>query len=78
MIYVTHSLEEALLLGDRVVLMTARPGRVSQVFPVELGRPRGLEIRGSQAYGVLLEKIWAQLREEVVRAMDDDRHAPLA
>ena len=77
-IYVTHSLEEALLLGDRVVLMTARPGRVSQVFPVELGRPRGLEIRGSQAYGVLLEKIWAQLREEVVRAMDDDRHAPLA
>ena len=77
-IYVTHSLEEALLLGDRVVLMTARPGRVSQVFPVELGRPRGLEIRGSQAYGVLLEKIWAQLREEVVRAMDDDRHAPPA
>jgi NitT/TauT family transport system ATP-binding protein len=72
-IYVTHSLEEALLLGDRVALMTARPGRVSQVFPVELGRPRGLEIRGSQAYGVLLEKIWSQLREEVVRAMDRDR-----
>jgi NitT/TauT family transport system ATP-binding protein len=74
-IYVTHSLEEALLLGDRVVLMTARPGRVSQVFPVELGRPRGLEIRGSPAYGVLLEKIWSQLREEVVRAMDEDRGA---
>jgi NitT/TauT family transport system ATP-binding protein len=74
-IYVTHSLEEALLLGDRVVLMTARPGRVSQLFPVELGRPRGLEIRGSPAYGVLLEKIWSQLREEVVRAMDEDRGA---
>jgi NitT/TauT family transport system ATP-binding protein len=53
--------------------MTARPGRVSQVFPVELGRPRGLEIRGSPAYGALLEKIWAQLREEVVHAMDADR-----
>jgi NitT/TauT family transport system ATP-binding protein len=72
-IYVTHSLEEALLLGDRVALMTARPGRVSEVFPVDLGRPRGLEIRGSPAYGVLLEKIWSQLREEVVRAMDGDR-----
>jgi len=72
-IYVTHSLEEALLLGDRVVLMTARPGRVSQVFPVDLGRPRGLEVRASQAYGVLLEKIWAQLRDEVVRAMGEDR-----
>jgi NitT/TauT family transport system ATP-binding protein len=72
-IYVTHSLEEALLLGDRIVLLTARPGRVSQVFPVDLGRPRGLEVRGSQPYGVLLEKIWAQLREEVVRAMGEDR-----
>jgi NitT/TauT family transport system ATP-binding protein len=72
-IYVTHSLEEALLLGDRVVLMTARPGRVSQVFPVELGRPRGLEIRGSPAYGVLLEKIWSQLRDEVLKSMDADR-----
>jgi NitT/TauT family transport system ATP-binding protein len=72
-IYVTHSLEEALLLGDRIVLLTARPGRVGQIFPVDLGRPRGLEGRGSQAYGALLEKIWSQLREEVVRAMADDR-----
>ncbi len=72
-IYVTHSLEEALLLGDRVVLMTARPGRVSQVFPVELGRPRGLEIRSSPAYGVLLEKIWTELRDEVLKSMEADR-----
>jgi NitT/TauT family transport system ATP-binding protein len=72
-IYVTHSLEEALLLGDRVVLLTARPGRVSQVFAVDLGRPRGLEVRGSQAYGLLLEKIWSQLREEVLRVMAEER-----
>jgi NitT/TauT family transport system ATP-binding protein len=72
-IYVTHSLEEALLLGDRVVLLTARPGRVSEVFPVDLGRPRGLEVRASHGYGVLLEKIWSRLREEVVRAMAHER-----
>jgi NitT/TauT family transport system ATP-binding protein len=72
-IYVTHSLEEALLLGDRVVLLTARPGRVSAVFPVDLGRPRGLEIRASHGYGVLLAEIWSQLREEVVRAMAHER-----
>ena len=69
----THSLEEALLLGDRIVLLPARPGRVSQVYSVDLGRPRGLEVRGSPAYGALLEKIWSQLREEVVRAMAEDR-----
>ncbi|MGH7356468.1 MAG: ABC transporter ATP-binding protein [Candidatus Rokuibacteriota bacterium] len=72
-IYVTHSLEEALLLGDRVVLLTARPGRVGQVFPVDLGRPRGLEIRASHAYGVLLEKVWAELREQVLRAAAEER-----
>jgi NitT/TauT family transport system ATP-binding protein len=72
-IYVTHSLEEALLLGDRIALLTARPGRVSQIFPVPLGRPRGLEVRGSQDYGILLEKIWSHLREEVVRAMAAER-----
>ncbi|HUG38508.1 MAG TPA: ATP-binding cassette domain-containing protein, partial [Candidatus Limnocylindrales bacterium] len=71
-IYVTHSLEEALLLGDRVVLLTARPGRVSRVFPVDLGRPRGLEVRASPAYGSLLEKLWSELREEVVRAMAEE------
>jgi len=74
-IYVTHSLEEALLLGDRVVLLTARPGRVSRVFPVDLGRPRGLEIRASPAYGALLEKLWSELRDEVVRAMSEERSA---
>jgi hypothetical protein len=46
---------------------------VSRVYPVELGRPRGLEVRASPAYGALLETIWAQLREEVVRAMAADR-----
>jgi NitT/TauT family transport system ATP-binding protein len=72
-IYVTHSLEEALLLGDRVVLLTARPGRVSQIFPVDLGRPRGLAVRASPEYGSLLEKVWSHLREEVVRAMAGER-----
>src|SRR5215470_1217126 len=74
-VYVTHSLEEALLLGDRVVLLTARPGRVSQIYPVDLGRPRGLEVRASPAYGALLETIWSRLREEVVRAIAADRGA---
>ena len=72
-VYVTHSLEEALLLGDRIVLLSARPGRVSRIYPVELGRPRGLEVRASPAYGALLETIWSELRHEVVRAMAADR-----
>jgi hypothetical protein len=45
------------------------------VFAVDLGRPRGLEVRASPAYGALLDKIWGQLREEVVRAMAEERRA---
>ena len=55
------------------MLLSARPGRVSRIYPVDLGRPRGLEVRASPAYGALLETIWARLREEVVRAMAEDR-----
>src|SRR2546428_9573510 len=75
-VYVTHSLEEALLLGDRVVLLTARPGRVKRVFPVPLGRPRGLEARTSPEFGALVDKIWAELREEVLRSAEAERRAP--
>lgn len=71
-IYVTHSIEEALLLGDRIVLLTARPGRVKQVFPVDLGRPRGLEVRASPGFWALLDKVWAELREEVLRTIREE------
>jgi NitT/TauT family transport system ATP-binding protein len=70
--YVTHSIEEALLLGDRIALLTARPGRIKRVFPVDLGRPRGLEIRASPEFGALLDKVWAELREEVLRTMSEE------
>jgi NitT/TauT family transport system ATP-binding protein len=72
-VYVTHSLEEALLLGDRVALLTARPGRIKRVFPVPLGRPRGLEARAAPEFGTLLEKLWAELREEVLSAAEAER-----
>jgi NitT/TauT family transport system ATP-binding protein len=71
-LYVTHSIEEAVLLGDRIALVTARPGRIKQVFPVGLGRPRGLEARAAPDFGALVEKVWAELRDEVVRAAGED------
>jgi NitT/TauT family transport system ATP-binding protein len=72
-IYVTHALEEALLLGDRVVLLSARPGRVKRVWPVDLGRPRGLDARATPAFGALLDKLWIELRDEVQRAAAAER-----
>jgi NitT/TauT family transport system ATP-binding protein len=65
-IYVTHSLEEAVLLGTRIVLMTARPGRVKQIVEVRAARPRHLTGR---AEAEILDLVDGLLREEVTRAV---------
>jgi len=65
-IYVTHALEEAVLLGDRVVLFTARPGRIKEIVPVRLPRPRSITGAGEIR---LLEYLSEQIREEVERSL---------
>ena len=67
-IFVTHSIEEALLLGDRVVVMTARPGTIADDIVVPFPRPRSLTtIRSHPEFAVLFDRIWSRLRDEVER-----------
>lgn len=67
-VFVTHSIEEALLLGDRVIVMTARPGQIADDITVPFERPRNLTtIRSHQEFGPLFDRIWSRLREEVER-----------
>lgn len=68
-VYVTHSIDEAILLGDRLVLMTARPGRIAEEFPVPLPRPRAIEsLRSDPGAAGLFVRIWHHLRREVAGA----------
>jgi NitT/TauT family transport system ATP-binding protein len=70
-VFITHSVDEAVLLGDRVMVMTAQPGRVKQFVPVALARPRNImELQGAPEYGELVHHIWSNLRDEVQRARE--------
>jgi NitT/TauT family transport system ATP-binding protein len=70
-LYVTHSIDEAIVLSDRILVMSARPGRVKEIVDVDavFERPRDVErVKSSPAYGGVFGRIWGQLRSEVVEA----------
>lgn len=70
---VTHSVEEAIVLADRVVVLSARPGRVLADFPMPFARPRPPDLRTTGVFRSLEKEIWDLLRSEVERAL---RRAP--
>lgn len=69
-VYITHSIDEAVLLGDRVVLMTAHPGRHKATFEVTIPRPRTMKTTGTPEFAALTYSIWESLQDEVRRAME--------
>jgi NitT/TauT family transport system ATP-binding protein len=75
-VFVTHDLEEAIALADRVVLLTAGPGTVKGTFEVDLPRPRNVaEIRFQPRFAQIYEAIWNQLRDEVLVSYERQKHA---
>lgn len=68
-VYITHSIEEALLLGDRTVVMTAQPGRIKEIIPIPFPHPRDvMALSSSPEFGKLKLDIWRILESEVLRA----------
>jgi NitT/TauT family transport system ATP-binding protein len=70
-LYVTHSIDEAIVLADRILVMTARPGRIKDILDVKavFDRPRKVEeVKSSAQYGAMFGRIWGLLREEVETA----------
>jgi len=66
-VFVTHDLEEAIALADRVFVLSARPATLKRVYPIDLPRPRVMsEVRYDPHFIELSKRIWADLREEVV------------
>jgi ABC-type nitrate/sulfonate/bicarbonate transport system ATPase subunit len=74
-LFVTHDIDEAIFLGDRVYVMTARPGRIKKVLDVPLTRPRSLEVLTCEPFMALKREVLDLIREETLRAIADSRPA---
>jgi NitT/TauT family transport system ATP-binding protein len=68
-LFITHDIDEAILLGDRVHVMTARPGRIKEIVPIDIARPRSTEVLTSNRFATLKRHIMALVHEEALRAM---------
>jgi len=68
-VFITHSIDEAITLADRIVVMSAQPGTVRAIIDVPFDRPRSMEaIRSDPAFGALFNRTWDLLKDEVTRA----------
>jgi NitT/TauT family transport system ATP-binding protein len=71
-LFITHDLDEAVTLSDRVVIMTSSPGTVKDIFEIDLPRPRGdvQTLRHERQFQEIQGQIWASLKDEVSRAYE--------
>jgi NitT/TauT family transport system ATP-binding protein len=68
--FVTHQIDEAVYLADRVVVMTSRPGRIGEIVEVDLPRPRSLDIKRTPQFVGYVDRIWHRIEHEVEASME--------
>ncbi len=68
-LFITHSIDEALVLSDRLVVMSARPGRVKAVYQNDLPRPRHLDVQLTDRFLELKRRVWDLVQKEVMSSM---------
>jgi NitT/TauT family transport system ATP-binding protein len=67
-VFITHGIDEAVFLADRVVVMGSHPGRIQEIKSVDLPRPRKPEVRATTAFQALVDHIWQLIRDEAYAA----------
>jgi NitT/TauT family transport system ATP-binding protein len=72
-VFITHSLDEAIFLSDRVAVMTPRPGRIKEIIDINLERPRLPELRNSHRFVQLRQRAWTSLREAMGSTVAEDQ-----
>ena len=74
-VFITHQINEAIYLADRVVVLSRRPGRVKSILPVEFPRPRDLRVKRTPRFLELEDQVWGLIEEEVRADLRSSAHA---
>jgi NitT/TauT family transport system ATP-binding protein len=72
-VFVTHQLDEAVYLADRVVVLSANPGRVKQIVPVDLPRPRTLDVKYTAEFTETVNVLWQLIKDDVVQHAEEEK-----
>ena len=70
-LYITHNIQEAVFLGDRVVVLSRRPGRILDIVPIDLPRPRGEHLILEKSYLEYVDRIWGSIKDQAREAMEE-------
>jgi NitT/TauT family transport system ATP-binding protein len=71
MVFVTHSIEEAVLMGDRIVVLKGRPSTIHEIIDVGIDRPRDRSTLANRRFAEIREYVWSILMEDIMRAVRD-------
>ncbi|MGY4102906.1 ABC transporter ATP-binding protein [Nocardia sp. R16R-3T] len=74
-LFITHGIDEAVYLGQRVAVLTSRPGRIKAMVDIDIDRRSGADVRSSEPFREARHQIWSQLQSEVTRAQGLERES---
>ena len=72
-LFITHQIDEAVYLSDRVVVLGRRPGRIREIVPIDLPRPRALGVKRTPAFAAYVDRIWGMSERDVRDSLSEER-----
>jgi NitT/TauT family transport system ATP-binding protein len=77
-LFITHQIDEAVFLADRIVVLGRRPGWVKELIPIHLPRPRDLAVKRTAAFGAYVDQVWNLIENDVRASIVEDAQLPAA
>lgn len=77
-LFITHQIDEAVFLADRIIVFGRRPGWVKKIIPLDLPRPRDLSVKRTAAFGAYVDQVWNLIENDVRASIEEDAQAPAA